>query len=1348
MNFIQPGWLFVIKSTVLLAGLWLSYFLFVRSNPRWQVWAVRIGSVGILLLAFTTLTPPILKFTIALPTEPADLAFGVSNNNSLPVTSAIDDQSSLSGSNTPANSLGHRLELPQPKTSSSEMQRTFATPNPATSSNLTSSSQNLPWRWIAIAVWFLGAFASTFYWVAGWLRLRAVVKMADDADETTQKLACDLANRMGIRPPRVMLSDAVISPSVVGLVRSIVLLPKHVEFRLNDAELHSALAHELAHIAGGDLQWNAFVRTIVATLWPHPLLWMLPSAHRSACERASDLVAADLLNDRRSYAEHLLSIAVRVSNGPKYGLSMARSPEILSRLKILASEIRARRLGRVGKLTGLAFVGGVLALGTTAVIGMAEPITQDNLATKKANVVVDEVGIGKSDAPPNRIKGQVLFLDGQPAARSKVQFRGLKMTGIDASATADDQGNFEVILRCAASVLPNLQVIATSQDGQQSAFHRFDWDDRQRVVEGFKIELESLRTLAVQVTNVQNAPVESTNVVFQARWPHTLTGVTNAAGIATVSLPGSERIESVAAWKDHEGLDYKFYALPRDRVADVKAVRPEFPSDQPEHLVLEGTRPLTLQFANTEGRELEGVSVYPSKLKKSTESYDLNLSLLIDHVLQVTDVQGETTLAWFPNWQQTPITLLPQATGYESTRIRFDPATVKQPVGVTLNRLVPVRGLVLNAEGKPASDILIKAVGQGRSFNEFRRTARTDSNGRYELELAPNQIYLLTVETEQWAAAPQTGFAVFPDSPLEDRNFKLRSPTRVYGRLLNEQTQEPVPHERVSVYQNGKGLHEMPNVELPNPWNENHTVRPVESHYAITNERGEFEFLLGEGEFDIQPPQQGKSQKFSIIDQPEIEIELTTKILPDLNLVGLVVDNTSSVPIAEATVIGVPRRTWRDWQASTDEDGKFLVRRRDEATFVHAYNSDRSLGAIVELGESKKSILIELEAVGSARGRLVDETNRPVAGQKLQYGIDVPSLDNQSWTIQFGGTTVTDERGNFELSGLVASWQYKVRLPPTPQGVVPQLSKLQVTSGERRDLGDLQIPLHARPHKQPTILELIHSSFEVKGTPLVRFDRALEATRLFNQQLLIVFGVPDDPSIVSLMKLRFEDPDFGEFGDEFRIMAIPTDTNGADAAAALAEKLDEKLPKDGSVFRIVICDSVGKKVASAAADDLSKDGRFSRDQFYELLRNHIPQPLIARRLLEDSLGRASRENKRLIIQETATWCAPCQQLSRWLDANRVWEKDYIWVKMDHRWIGAEEVMGEIRDGAKGGIPWIAILDSDGKKLATSNSLESGDNIGYPSAPEARKHFSHMLNSTRQRMSEADVQSLIDAIDRM
>jgi len=95
-----------------------------------------------------------------------------------------------------------------------------------------------------------------------------------------------------------------------------------------------------------------------------------------------------------------------------------------------------------------------------------------------------------------------------------------------------------------------------------------------------------------------------------------------------------------------------------------------------------------------------------------------------------------------------------------------------------------------------------------------------------------------------------------------------------------------------------------------------------------------------------------------------------------------------------------------------------------------------------------------------------------------------------------------------------------------------------------------------------------------------------------------------------------------------------------------------------------------------------------------------------------------------------------------LDANRVWEKDYIWLKIDHRYTGYKELMKPIRDGAEGGIPWFAILDASGQKLATSNDLKTGENIGFPSEEGAQVHFASMLNTTRQRMTEQEVESLI------
>jgi hypothetical protein len=74
-------------------------------------------------------------------------------------------------------------------------------------------------------------------------------------------------------------------------------------------------------------------------------------------------------------------------------------------------------------------------------------------------------------------------------------------------------------------------------------------------------------------------------------------------------------------------------------------------------------------------------------------------------------------------------------------------------------------------------------------------------------------------------------------------------------------------------------------------------------------------------------------------------------------------------------------------------------------------------------------------------------------------------------------------------------------------------------------------------------------------------------------------------------------------------------------------------------------------------------------------------------------------------------------------------------------------MKELRGDAEGGIPWMVVLDSQGNKLATSNIPESGANIGFPSEPEAQIHFANMLKTTRQRMTDQEIDDLITATSK-
>ncbi|MFG0332901.1 MAG: thioredoxin, partial [Maioricimonas sp. JB049] len=110
-----------------------------------------------------------------------------------------------------------------------------------------------------------------------------------------------------------------------------------------------------------------------------------------------------------------------------------------------------------------------------------------------------------------------------------------------------------------------------------------------------------------------------------------------------------------------------------------------------------------------------------------------------------------------------------------------------------------------------------------------------------------------------------------------------------------------------------------------------------------------------------------------------------------------------------------------------------------------------------------------------------------------------------------------------------------------------------------------------------------------------------------------------------------------------------------------------------------------------------------------------------------------------------TWCGPCIALSRFLDEHReVWEKDYLWIKLDHRWEGSREIADRLRDGASGGIPWWTILDEEGGKLVTSNTAD-GSNIGYPSESSGRAHFRIMLTKTEIRMTDEEIDGLVEAL---
>jgi hypothetical protein len=99
---------------------------------------------------------------------------------------------------------------------------------------------------------------------------------------------------------------------------------------------------------------------------------------------------------------------------------------------------------------------------------------------------------------------------------------------------------------------------------------------------------------------------------------------------------------------------------------------------------------------------------------------------------------------------------------------------------------------------------------------------------------------------------------------------------------------------------------------------------------------------------------------------------------------------------------------------------------------------------------------------------------------------------------------------------------------------------------------------------------------------------------------------------------------------------------------------------------------------------------------------------------------------------------------------KMFEDNYVLVKLDVQESeekraalenpGGVEVMKEL-GGEKSGIPFYAFVDEKGKKLADSNAMPKGLNIGCPDTPEEIEAFMGLIQKTAPRWSKPNREKL-------
>ena len=284
-----------------LAGLALLIALLVRFG---RVRSPRVVS----LLWLVVLVKPLASLAAGSPLpilllEPGEAQFAETADT--PAVAYVPPEAPRSGwaaSWDPDDPLGSRASF-EPSVRPAPV-----SPPPGASSDLLPteafSEGSLP-RAIAVA-WLVGVALCMALHLRARLRLWRIVCTAEAPSARVLSRYRTIASELRLRRiPRLLMTEALDSPAITGLLRPVVLVPSWLAATADDPKLAWALRHELTHWMWLD-PVAVLVRDAVGILFYfHPVAWLAGKQHTEAVELACDRAMLRTDADAASYAEQL-----------------------------------------------------------------------------------------------------------------------------------------------------------------------------------------------------------------------------------------------------------------------------------------------------------------------------------------------------------------------------------------------------------------------------------------------------------------------------------------------------------------------------------------------------------------------------------------------------------------------------------------------------------------------------------------------------------------------------------------------------------------------------------------------------------------------------------------------------------------------------------------------------------------------------------------------------------------------------------------------------------------------------------------------------------------------------------
>jgi hypothetical protein len=404
----------------------------------------------------------------------------------------------------------------------------------------------------------------------------------------------------------------------------------------------------------------------------------------------------------------------------------------------------------------------------------------------------------------------------------------------------------------------------------------------------------------------------------------------------------------------------------------------------------------------------------------------------------------------------------------------------------------------------------------------------TDAEGYYRLEGAPpGQVILDVIPPSESRNVPIDVNALIPfktkgkrqEVPtLKRQNISLPVGVLVRGRVIDERTGKPVEGTlNYYVCETNPELKTSMILSLRNTGRPRHVKSDAEGRFAIRVLSGpgilafragsQFHFGVGADQVDYATyggPEDPRGKVFRTTSGScqANNFNLLVSLNPPPQAKDMTVDlklhSGLEVTARVRTLDGRPPGTYYvlgdaeepTWTKHNEDRFTIAGCYPEETRRLFLYQPERNLVASADIsGVPPEPIEIRLRPGGSVVGRLLDFDGKPPAGAylvpefaPLRAGLLAGAGHLGELKRDIGGVPTTgslprtDEKGHFEIKGLIPGLQYtarfmverrgNVRASSASSGVMPIFTDLTVRSGETKDVGDVRAKPPA-PRKSP-----------------------------------------------------------------------------------------------------------------------------------------------------------------------------------------------------------------------------------------------------------------------------------------